>query len=142
MHTETKEVVTSEKFWDILYNSELEVFEVYWKDAHEDIEEELFKQYLFNFLEISKKYQAKGFITDTRAYHYVMPPELQAWHDAFIIPRYIELGFEKIVFILSQDNFIASLSVEQTFEEEKAQAQDFTVHFTDNLEEALAHFVG
>ncbi len=140
MYIITKELIISEKFWDIHFNPLLNAFEIYWKDAQEDIREEVFKQYLLDFTNMAKDYKACGFLVDTRPYHYVMNPDFQAWHDNVIIPRYKEIGFRKIVFILNEENFIASLSVEQTFQEEQAQSQGFLLHFTDSLEVAKSYF--
>lgn len=130
--------IREKKYWDIYHNLELNILELYWKKSKKDIEEEEFKNYLFDLVEIIKKTQVNGFLVDARAYHLVMSVEFQGWHDEMIIPLYIQNDIKDVVFIFKEEALIEFLSVEQTFEEEKAEV--INTRFTDDLEKARAFF--
>lgn len=133
------EILKEKQFWDIHYNSNLNILELYWKKSNRDIEKEEFENYLFELVELIEKYQVDGFLVDARAYHVVMSLEVQAWHDEHIIPLYVKNGIKNIVFIFTEEDLIPFLSVEQTFEEEKAMM--ITTSFTDDIEKARTIFV-
>lgn len=133
------EKVLDRKFLEAFYNPELNILEATWLNVGEEISEEEFKETVSEFAQTTLQYRVRGFISDTQRYHYVINPEVQAWHDTVIIPQYVKAGVEQIVFVLDQKNLFAALSLEQTFEEE--QASSINTDFADNLENAKAFFV-
>lgn len=128
------EKIKEKKFWDIYYNINLNILELYWKNTGSELNPEAFKSYLLELVQVIAKYKPKGFLVDSRAYHIVMSPKFQIWHDQKIIPSYVDNGISNIVFVLNQEEMIVNLSLEQTFDEEEAQI--IQTHFTDSLEKA------
>lgn len=77
--------------------------------------------------------RAKGILVDTREFNLTIPPEVQEWYDAQIVPKHLKAGILKMAFLLPEDIF-AYVSIEQTMDEQKAQAQQ-TKYF-ETYEEA------
>lgn len=133
------QLVREKQFWDIYYNSDLNILELYWKKSDREIEVDEFKDYLFELVNFIETHKVEGFLVDARAYHLVMSLEVQSWHDENIIPLYVKNGIQNIVFIFTEEDLIPFLSVEQTFEEQKAMT--ILTRFTDNIEKARNYFL-
>jgi hypothetical protein len=103
----------------VYLNQEAEIFELYWRKNKEEMTGAEFQRYLDTFSQLFEKYKIRGFYVDTRAYHITMDVAIQAWHDKYIIPRYVAGGVQKIAFVLPYEN-ISALSIEQTFDEPQA----------------------
>lgn len=134
------EKIEEKEFWDILKNNDLNILEITWKKGPQEKEmmEEEFQQYLLHFVELVRELHPIGFLTNTQNYHVPIPPDIQEWHDQIIIPKYIELGIKKIAFVVSEEDLITFLSLEQTFEEK--QAKEITTQFFDSPEKARLFF--
>lgn len=133
--------IIEKEFWDIYYNSNLNILELYWKNIGKNLKLEEFKSYLLELVELIKKYKPKGFLVDSRKYHMVLSIDFQTWHDNTIIPSYLKYGIQNIIFVINQDEtisnqneMIANLSLELTFEEVFASAIETS--FTHSLEQA------
>ena len=135
-------IVLDKEFWTVYHNEQDRIFEAVWHDKGREMEDEEFRQYISEFAALFKDYPTvRGFMVDTRAYHFMMVEEIQEWHDQFIIPQYIEAKLEKIAFIMSEE-FIVSISIEQAFDEEIAQAEKtFDLVSFSNPEDARAWIV-
>lgn len=134
------EKIEEKEFWELFWNPNLQIIEVLWRKPSnsKDMSSEEFQEYLLHFVELSKKFKIIGFLTNTQKYHVPIPPDLQEWHDQTIIPEYVELGIKKIAFLVSEEDLITFLSLEQTFEEEQAKVID--TRFFDSLEKARLFF--
>jgi hypothetical protein len=113
----------------VYLNEEREIFELYWRKSNFEMSTSEFQTYLDTFSRLFEKYSVRGFYVDTRAYHITMDVEIQAWHDQYIVPRYLAGGVRKIAFVLPYE-FISALSIEQAFEE--PQARQLEVRYFEN----------
>lgn len=135
--------VEEREFWTLYWNNELKIIEGIWKRSNsgKEMTEEEFENYILHLTEVAEKYKAEGLLVNIEEYHIPVPPELQEWHDKVIIPKYQQLGITKVAFVAKQntlDELVAYISLEQTFEEEKAQA--INTQFFQSLEEARSFF--
>lgn len=126
--------VREKKFWDIFYNTELNILEFHWKNTGQDMEDEEFKSYLLEVIELLKTYPVKGLLIEGSKYHITIPPKMQEWHNKNIIPAYLKAGVEVMTFILDPKELIIVLSLEQSFDEEQIAAHTMEIHFLDSLE--------
>lgn len=128
--------ILQSEFWTVSYDPAMRCFFVKWHDTGRDMTREEFQEHLLEFTEKLPDFDAKGFCTDSRDYHFVMLPDVQEWHDQVIIPKYIENNLQKIAFIMSSE-MITALSIEQTFEEPKAQkAEQIQVRYFSDEQQA------
>ncbi|MCU0444121.1 MAG: hypothetical protein MUE85_04330 [Microscillaceae bacterium] len=118
--TQKLQLVRELPFLMIYFNAEQQIFELYWRRQNFEMSQEEFKSYIDQFSQLFQTYKARGFYVDTRAYHITMDIELQAWHDRYIVPRYLAGGVQKIAFVLPYC-FISSISIEQAFDEPQAR---------------------
>ncbi|TAE72652.1 MAG: hypothetical protein EAZ85_09155 [Bacteroidetes bacterium] len=105
------------------------VMYITWLEDAANMEDEDFKLHLILFTDSLKEHNCDKFMVDTRYGHVVMGLDIQEWHDSQIVPIYLALGIKKIAFILPEDAFV-SMSLTQTFEEEKGQLLN-TRYFDD-----------
>lgn len=127
------QVILSLPFLEVQFNNEVKVFEAVWQKKDREMTDAEFMEHLIAFANLFKIYPVKGFFVDSRQYHAIMNVEMQAWHDEYIVPKYIASGVEKIAFVMTTE-FIAALTIEQAFDEPKAQ--QLNVAFFDDEEEA------
>lgn len=113
--------VFEKRCFEVFYNPELNVMEAIWINPGEEILEDEFKECISELAYYAIEYRIGGFICDTREYFFVINPEVQVWHDEIIVPQFIRAGIEKIVFVVNDEDMFSNLSIEQTFEEKKAQ---------------------
>ncbi|ANQ51397.1 hypothetical protein MY04_4053 [Flammeovirga sp. MY04] len=122
-------------FWTV--NKIENFYFIQWENkAGREMTDEEFKEHINSLAKLISTQgvanNINAFMVDTRLYHYTMNLDLQTWHDNEIIPGYIKNGIKRIAFILS-GNLIQDLSIEQTFDEEKAQSGPLEVkYFTDS----------
>lgn len=128
------EKIKEKRFWDIYYNTKLNILEFHWKNIGKDIEQDSFKEYLLEVVELLKTYTVNTFLVDGSKYHVTIPPSIQEWHDNTIIPAYLKAGIKRMIFVLNQEDLIPVLSLEQTFDEKQAKA--LQTHFVESLEKA------
>ncbi len=127
------QVILSLPFLEVRLNEEIQIFEALWQKKEREMTDEEFMEHLLAFTNLFEQYKVKGFFVDSRQYHAIMNVEIQAWHDEHIVPKYIEGGVEKIAFVMTTE-FIAALTIEQAFDEPKAQ--QLNVAFFDGEKEA------
>ncbi len=127
-------ILFENKYIKVRFNEQFNVFESEWYKEAETMSAVEFKKCIAQFAQNIETRKPKGFLTDSRNGHFTMPPDIQTWHDNDIIPIYIRSGIKKIAFILPPDIF-ASISLEQTFEEEKAKV--LHTRFFEDADEAF-----
>ena len=93
----------------------------------------LFKKQLKIYAEYLQEVRAKAVLIDLRQFAYTVSPDEQIWIDTQIVT--IEQNIINKQAILSPEEFIAELSVEQTMEEENAQS--LTIAFFSTEKEAI-----
>ncbi|MCS6821246.1 MAG: STAS/SEC14 domain-containing protein [Microscillaceae bacterium] len=129
-------LVLSTNFWDVYSDESHSLLEITWKPTANNISETEFKAHLQSFVEAIHQHQVKRFLVDSKAGHFVMNVGIQAWHDAEIVPHYLQAQIQKIAFVVPEHNFVAAVSIEQTFDE--TQAQQLQTRYFDNLASARA----
>ncbi|WP_281612521.1 hypothetical protein [Flammeovirga sp. SubArs3] len=139
----TKTELLTTDFWSV-YRLDSWYF-IQWKDAGSEMNDEEFMDHISSFAKLVEtdgvNNRISGFVVDTRAYHYVMNLDVQKWHDDVIVPKYIASGITKIAFCLSGD-LIRDLSIEQTFDEDKAQSGEIQIQYFQELRKATAWVEG
>ncbi|WP_026999516.1 hypothetical protein [Eisenibacter elegans] len=89
-----------------------------------------------------KDYQVQFIITDTRDNNYPLSPDLQDWVNINISPLWHQTGVKKVGVILPQE-FIASLGMTQTIEDDRAGgsvAGKPVIQYFEDYESARAWF--
>lgn len=124
---------------DVYLNPDLNIFELVWRDIQEEISEDEFKYCISAVAQKAQVYRVQGYVVDNTNLHFVISPEVQAWHDTEIIPQFVEAGIKQIIFVLNEEELFTTMSVEQTFEQNKAQI--IHIQFTNTVEKARSYFV-
>ncbi|OHX64718.1 hypothetical protein [Flammeovirga pacifica] len=125
-------------FWSVKRLDQM--YYIKWENLSEhEMTTEQFKEHIVSLSKLIESdgvaNNVNGFMVDTRLYHFTMNLDIQVWHDEVIIPIYIKSGIVKIAFILSGD-LIRDLSIEQTFDEQKAQSGPLDIQYFDNARAA------
>lgn len=116
-------------FLTINYDSEHALLEFLWHPSSKDLDNATLKEEFLAEVELCNTYKPKKLLINTKSFNYAITPELQEWTDENIFPKYLEAGVTKIAIVVSQD-FISSISVEQTMGEEKGKS--FDTQYFDN----------
>ena len=90
-------------------------------------------QELSVFIDLVRAHRPKRILGNMVDFRFPITPEIQAWVDENLFSVYREIGFEQIAILLSEE-FIASLSIEQTMD--SAGDNGFQTAFFDNEEAA------
>lgn len=107
---------------------------IVWEAAASDMPEQEFKAHLMRFIELLRVTEAKNFLVDASAGHFIMLPHIQEWHDRIIVPQYEQMGIRKIAFIYPQE-IAEAMSLDQTFDEKRAQK--LHARFFGSMDKAL-----
>lgn len=121
------------KFLSIEYFDAEKLTVMTWFRETETMSEKEFKQELFAYLEIVRKFSPNCLLSDTRNMFFPTDPELQEWTNKNIFSPCLELGVKKVAYVMSTD-IIAQLSIEQVMGE--SFGAKFSSKFFDNMEEA------
>ncbi|GAB4397883.1 MAG: hypothetical protein OHK0053_15370 [Microscillaceae bacterium] len=113
-------VILEMPYLEVHFLPEQDRIEAFWMEQEAPIDENTFQNHIDRFSQLFEVYPVPVFLVDNRATSVVMSIQLQEWHDTQIVPRYIAAGVKKIAFVMTEE-FMTALSVEQTFEEPKAQ---------------------
>jgi len=97
--------------------------------------DKIYRETLLKLLEMTLKHLPKGILLDNRELEFPIHPDTQAWSNKEILMPLIQCGVTTGAYVESAD-FIAQLSVEQTFETKIGE--HFKVRFFENYEEAFA----
>lgn len=107
-------------YWHITNNSNTNLLQITWKDSASDMPEQEFKTHLLRFVELLRTTNAKKFLVDASAGHFIMLPHIQEWHDRMIVPQYKDMGIKRIAFVYP-DDIVQAMSLDQAFDEKHAQ---------------------
>ncbi len=91
------------------------------------------------FIKLVKQHRPKYVLGDMIEFGFVITPDIQEWINENLFTVYQEIGFKKIAILLSKE-FIASLSIEQTMDEDSSKS--FKTAFFDNAKTAQAWLEG
>ncbi len=125
--------LSQNEFISILCDEKNQLLKAIWKEKSEEMDEERFKEINLLYLEYIEKYDVKGFMIDTGKFLFVISPELQTWVVENIISNLSIKGLRKLAMLTSEE-FIAQLSIEQTMEE--APELHFSLAYFSEEEEA------
>ncbi len=122
------------KFLTISYIPSGDRIEVVWTKESSFMRDENFKVEISQVAAATEKYRQKNILADTLNFGYAVSPEVQIWHDANIIPRYVAVGLKKVAFIIPTD-LLSHLGLEQTMDEN--QATQIITHYYGTRKEAI-----
>ncbi|OJJ14523.1 hypothetical protein BKI52_42865 [marine bacterium AO1-C] len=112
----------TDKYLDAIYDKKLNLVEYYWKKATEEITEAEYRMIVFDITEAvlervhEGKWRAPNWLLDNRNFLYVMSPKLQRWQAENIFAKINDIGTKKIA-VLTSENVVSQMSIEQSFEE-------------------------
>lgn len=114
----------------VLYNQneQLVYFEYSSKTENMDVEE--YTLILKDFIEIMYQYRPKKILGNMAHFNFIIAPDFQEWINENLFSAYATIALDKIA-IISSHEYISSLSIEQTMEEDSAQSYKFE-YFKDN----------
>ncbi|MCS7018790.1 MAG: hypothetical protein RMJ87_12430 [Cytophagales bacterium] len=121
------------RYWTIIHNREHNLLHITWNSAASAMPEQAFRAHLMRFVNLLRTTEAKKFLVDASAGHFIMLPHVQEWHDRVIVPQYEDMGIQKIAFVYPRD-VIEAMSLDQAFDEQ--QARRLRTNFFDSLQEA------
>jgi len=104
-----------------------------WSDKTANMPENVFLKEVNGIIDLLIKYRAKYFLVDERQFKFITRPELQTVVVGKVLSRIATSGLLKFAHVSSLD-FLALISVEQTFEDDKNKT--YQERFIDNIETA------
>ncbi len=125
--------VYNSNYLHLSFFPEHDLIEWTWKPTTKNMTEEEYKQEFLNYLDIILRLRPKRLLADTKDMFMPISPELQEWTNQTIFPPALEMGLNKVAFVISQE-LIAQLSIEQTMEE--SEGSKFITRYFDNKDEA------
>ncbi|NJL11719.1 MAG: hypothetical protein HC913_00955 [Microscillaceae bacterium] len=117
---------------EVHFLPEQDRIEAYWIERDIPMDEPTFRNHIEQFARLFEVYPVPAFLVDNRLSSIAMSIQLQEWHDTQIVPRYIAAGVKKIAFVMTE-KFMTALSVEQTFQEPRAQELE-VAYFSERTE--------
>lgn len=130
-------VVYDSTYQTLLHYPGLAFYEEIWKTESDDLTDDLYKEDFLKLIQTGFRIPFDKVLIDHRAFHFVISPELQIWHNTHIFAvsiQYIK-GKTKVANLVTED-FCAQLSIEQTFDEVDNNTPFEARYFSDR-EEAL-----
>lgn len=125
--------VYNSKYLHLAFSAEQELIEMTWLPSTDEMTEEEYKQEFINFIDIILKIRPRKAINNTKNMFFPIVPELQEWTNQVVFPPSLEMGLNKVAFVVSQE-MIPQLSIEQTMEEH--EGMKFVTGYFENKEEA------
>lgn len=125
--------VYNSKYLHLAFFAEQELIEMTWLPSTDQMTEEEYKQEFLNYLDIILKVRPKKIIPDTTDMLFPIAPERQDWTNHVIFPPSLEMGLNKVAFVVSK-GIISQLSIEQTMEEH--EGVKFMTRYFENKKEA------
>ncbi|TAF64784.1 MAG: STAS/SEC14 domain-containing protein [Cytophagales bacterium] len=122
------------QYCTIGYNTKSNILFTHWKEATAKLTDELYKELSKRRLDFLAQYKSNKILTDTQKFYFTVSPELQAWVAEHTLKTMQIAGVKKIAIIVSEE-FIASLSIEQTMEE--PEAKPFQTRYFGTQNEAI-----
>ena len=113
------EILHESKFWKFGHDVNDSMMIYQWFNTTELMNDEEYKHEMERNAKECQIYRHPKHLVDLRNFLYTISPEVQAWTDNIIFPRFLDTGLNRIAFVVSQDLF-AQVSVEQMLEEDTA----------------------
>lgn len=124
------------EFQEIIFHSETSTLENIWFPTTQKMTNEDYKHEMLELSKLFLKYKPEKQLINTQELLFPINPELQAWTDKNILePHSKEVNLKQVALIVSKE-LIASLGVEQAFDEEHGNA--FNLQYFASKEEAMA----
>lgn len=132
------QLVFSTKYIYIYYIPKKEILYSEWTEQASKMPSEEFQKHVLEIVAKGDEYAVKGYVTNSRKGHFMMSTSIQEWHEEVIVPLLLNQSFKKLGFVLpqSEEDYAATVLLELTFTEEKAQA--INTRFFDSVEKAMA----
>ncbi len=128
-------IVYDSKYKQIKFDEDNSIIIEIYKDATADMSEEEFKSEMFELLKVMNQYLPDGIVTVQTNLKYAVVPTLQIWINTTIFSE-IQKIVRKVALVPPTD-YIVSLGVEQTIEEEEEEGTKLNSRFFATLEEAV-----
>jgi hypothetical protein len=110
--------VYNSKYLNLAFFAEQQLIELTWLPSTDYMMPEEYMQENLNFLDIVLTFHPRKAIVNTTNMLFPIAPELQEWTNQEIFPASLEIGLNKVAFVISQE-LIPQLSIEQTMDEHK-----------------------
>ncbi|NJL11628.1 MAG: STAS/SEC14 domain-containing protein [Microscillaceae bacterium] len=127
------------KYFQVCWEAPQELFYYVFNEQTSDMCAEEYIDELRAFIRLVKKYQPRYVLGDMVDFGFVITPDIQEWVNENLFTVYQEIGFKKIAILMSKE-FVASLSIEQTMEENRSNS--FQTAFFENEKMARAWLEG
>ncbi|OJJ23015.1 hypothetical protein BKI52_01290 [marine bacterium AO1-C] len=127
--------IVESKYTSMYYDTEKKLFEQYWYPESTHMTEEEYKHIHLSWVQklIKHRYEIYFFLLDNRKNSFVMPRELQKWHDEkitqVVIAHLPDPTKIKSAVVASED-FLSQLAIEQTVKENE-EVNSFVYYFSD-----------
>jgi hypothetical protein len=129
-----KTKVYESKFLQLEFDADTKLIELTWLPHTENMTEESYKSEFLVYLQSILNLRPTKLIADTRLMDFVISPELQKWTNQTIFPKSLEIGLNKVAFVVSRE-FITQMSIEKTMKEN--EGSQFITRYFDQKEKAL-----
>ncbi len=116
------------------YDENASLLEEHWNNEEREMSDEDFKKSITNFRELVNKYKILNTIVNSIKFGFTIMPELQTWVDNEINGK-INHHVSKMAIVMPEDIF-EQFSIEQTIEEELAEAKYESVRYFSDIESA------
>ena len=134
MEQNLETIILETAFAKYFLHDDHNILEQCWTNSEAKMSSEAYKEDMWNYLKCVKEHQTSLALIDLKQFNFSIEPELQQWVDTNIAVESNKI-VKKIAFVMPSD-FVESLSVEQTMEENEGAQHDGISYF-DNREEAL-----
>jgi hypothetical protein len=108
-------------FCEITRNEDASILLFRWFDTTQSMDEQGFKDSLLKYVELLKASEFTKVLVNVSELLFPIVPELQTWVDENINYPTVQMGLKHMAIVVSP-NMIEQMSVEQTLEEQAAQA--------------------
>jgi len=121
------------------FDEQSKVFFAVYLPETEKLNEELFKNLIYEQLKYVSHYQPTYYLDNALELNFAISPELQSWAIGLVVPKWLGVGVRKYAQIVPKD-FIVNLSMEQIVDEGLERGIPIETKFFDNEQDALVWF--
>lgn len=122
------------KYLEAFYDVDLEMVELYWKESSEHMEDHEYQTLTKELLNNVNGRKISNQLLDNRQFLFSMSPALQEWSEKEISSKMFAQNPEVRVAVLTSQDFITQLSIEQAIEEDNNSSDENVRYFEDEQE--------
>ncbi len=127
-------IIHQDQYVTIYFQEDESLMTEEWTEETQNLKEAKFKELMFLWLELVKKYKVEYVLTNAKKSMFPITPTLQEWMLVNISSALTEFSFKKQAFIMP-DEFFANLSIEQFVDDNQNELEK------DKLPQIIAHFL-